>query len=95
MKIILAAILSVFLAFLVYQAWSFSGRSGVAIKEALSIQQELQKASADLGGLQSDYDFLQNPGNLEKELRARFNYKIPGEKMIIVVPSTSSATSTF
>ena len=32
--------------------------------------------------------------NLEKELRARFNYKKPGETMIIIVPEPSSTAST-
>lgn len=94
MKIILAVILSLFMAFLLYQTWSFAGRENAAAKEAIAIQAELQKAQADLSSLQSDYEFLQNPDNLEKELRARFNYKVPGEKLIIIVPPSSTATST-
>lgn len=92
MRIVLAVILSLFLAFLLYQTWSFAGREGAAAQEAVSVQAELKKAQADLSGLQSDYQFLQDPDNLEKELRARFNYKAPGEKMIIIVPTASSTT---
>ena len=35
---------------------------------------------------------LYKPDNLEKELRARFNYKAIGEKMIIIVPENSSTS---
>ena len=31
--------------------------------------------------------------NLVKELRSRFNYKKPGEKLIIVVPPKEATTS--
>ncbi len=93
MKIILAVILSLFLAFLLYQTWSFAGKENAAGKGAIAMQAELQEAQADLSSLQSDYEFLQNPDNLEKELRARFNYKIPGEKLVIIVPPSSTTTS--
>ena len=36
--------------------------------------------------LQADLEYFQETENLEKELRSRFNYKKPGEKLIIVVP---------
>ena len=36
--------------------------------------------------LQADLNYLGNPWNLEKELRARYNYKRAGEKQIIIVP---------
>ncbi|MBN2198005.1 septum formation initiator family protein [Candidatus Wolfebacteria bacterium] len=36
--------------------------------------------------LQSDIEYFSYPENLEKELRLKFNYKKPGEEMIIVVP---------
>jgi len=36
--------------------------------------------------IKSDIEYFSKPENLEKELRKNFNYKKPGEKMIIVVP---------
>lgn len=36
--------------------------------------------------LKAEIEYFSNPDNLEKEFRARFNYKKPGEEMIIVVP---------
>lgn len=54
----------------------------------------LQKAASDNASLENDYQFYSNPTNLEKELRARFNYRSPGEKMIIVVPSENTPATT-
>jgi cell division protein FtsL len=45
--------------------------------------QALLKENADL---QSDIEYFSHPENLEKELKSKFNYKKPDEKMIIVVP---------
>lgn len=45
--------------------------------------QALLKENADL---QSDIEYFSHPENLEKELKAKFNYKKPDEKMMIIVP---------
>lgn len=37
--------------------------------------------------LKQDIDYFSEPYNLEKELRAKFNIKLPGEKLIIIIPS--------
>jgi cell division protein FtsB len=36
--------------------------------------------------LQTQAQYVQDPENLETELRSRFNYKKPGESVIVVVP---------
>lgn len=36
--------------------------------------------------LLGEINYLKDPDNLEKELRSRFNYAYPGEKLIIIVP---------
>ncbi len=69
----------------------FSGRSMSAASDALRAR--LSALSADSMNLKSDLDYLRIPENLEKELRGRFNYKNPGEKLIIVVPSGQSTTT--
>ncbi len=54
------------------------------------------KAKTDEADFQTDVQYLANPVNLEKELRSRFNYKKPGETMIIIVPEQSTTvTSTI
>ena len=43
----------------------------------------LIKENSDLN---SDIEYFSYPENLEKELKAKFNYKRPGEKMMIITP---------
>ncbi len=57
------------------------------------IEARLTQAQTDEANLQSEVQYLANPLNLEKELRARFNYKKPGETMIVIVPAESSTAS--
>ena len=49
-----------------------NGRLSVLLKENSDIQSEIE--------------YFSHSENLEKELRARFNYKKPGEKMMIIIP---------
>jgi hypothetical protein len=47
---------------------------------------KLKALSIDKDNIQKDIDYYSNPSNLGKLLREKFNYKKPGEGMIIVVP---------
>ena len=49
-----------------------NGRLAVLLKENSDIQSEIK--------------YFSHQENLEKELKQRFNYKKPGEKMIIITP---------
>lgn len=53
-------------------------------------RQELFRAKNDSEKLKADLNYFLKNSNLEKELRARFNYRKPDEKLIIIVPSSSS-----
>ncbi len=44
--------------------------------------------------VESDVRYFSLPENQEKNVRERFNYKKPGERMIIIVPSVTASTST-
>jgi len=44
--------------------------------------------------LYADIKYFSEPENLLKSLRSQFNYKKPGEKLIIVVPPKSQNTAT-
>ena len=96
MRIAIIVILSVILVFLVVQIWYFYSR-GEAATDALSeASEKLDTAKADYESLEADADYYGQTANIEKELRARFNYKRPDETMIVVVPtSTSTATSSL
>ncbi|MCL5017142.1 MAG: septum formation initiator family protein [Patescibacteria group bacterium] len=89
MKIIVNILLASVIAILgwqlfnLYQQYSYlKDSSDKQISEMASLKQE----NAELN---SDIKYFSNPINLERELKSQSNYKDPGEKMIIVV-STST-----
>jgi cell division protein FtsB len=60
-------------------------------RQNLSLENEFAEISGQLGvldissrKLRSDITYLQNSENLEKEIKSRFNYIAPGEKLIII-----------
>jgi len=64
-------------------------------EEFEEIDSQRQAIEEDNIQLQAELEYLSEPRNLEKELRARFNYRSPNEKLIIVVPNEGEeATST-
>lgn len=94
MKIAGIAILSIFIVALALQTISYKRSGDDAERQLVELKKELEKAKDDQRRLQSDLDYYLNPENLEKELRARFNYREAGEKLIIIVPTSSRATTT-
>ena len=94
MKIASIVVLSVFLIILGAQVYSFVTQEWQLGSQLADVQANLVKAQAQETGLQQEVGYLSNPANLEKELRARFNYKKPGETMVIIVPATKTTTST-
>jgi len=90
MRLLLALALLIFLAFLIMNIFSFSADKGAAADKFRSISADLDKAKAEYEKLNEEYNYYKNPANLEKEIRLRFNFKKVGEKMIILVPRSSS-----
>ena len=93
MKIALAVILFIVLVFIGVQVYFLFAQERGLSHDLADIQTQLTKSQADETDLQSEVQYLANPLNLEKELRARFNYKKPGETMIVIVPGSSTSTS--
>ena len=94
MKIFAVAVLGLLLILIGWKVVSFWFQEQSLNAQFSQVQTQLTKAQSEEADLQLETQYLANPENLEKELRARFNYKKPGETMIIIVPgATSSATS--
>jgi cell division protein FtsB len=94
MKPAAIVVLSVFLILIGVQVYSFVKQEWSLGSELADAQTNFTKAQAQETSLQEENQYLSNPENLEKELRARFNYKKPGETMVIIVPDATSTTST-
>lgn len=90
MKIPLVAILAIFLAFLGFHIWTFAERGAVAAEDLKELETELESMMRSRAELEADREFYQISENLEKELRARFNYQEADENMIIIVPAAPS-----
>jgi cell division protein FtsB len=94
MKITIVSVVSIFILLLAFQIFSFLGQKKEARNDFESAKLDLDKAKIDETKLNAELRYLANPANLEKELRARFNLRKPGEKMIIIVPKNSTGTPT-
>ncbi len=57
-----------------------------AIADLKIAMEQLEQLQADQIKLTEDIEYYSNPHNLEKLLRANFNYRAPDEKLIIVAP---------
>ena len=57
-----------------------------ATADLKSAMEESARLESEQAKLVEDIEYYSDPHNLEKELRARFNYRSPDEKLIIVVP---------
>ena len=77
------------------QAFSLFMQERAIEKRVEDLRGRIERAETDRRELTAELEYFGNPANLEKELRARFNYKKPGETMIVIVPNqTSSPTGT-
>jgi len=55
-------------------------------REMATITDEIELVEEDNERLDAQIDYFSEPRNLEKELRSRFNFRLPFEKLIIVIP---------
>jgi len=86
MRIILVFILSSALLFLGYEAYSFYVDKNIKNEKLFKLTAELGTIEEENKTTKEKLEYFSHEENLEKELRSKFNYKYPDEKMIIIVP---------
>jgi cell division protein FtsB len=69
-----------------YQVYSLECKRAQLDEEYLQMHAEYGVLEAENYMLQEKLHYFAEERNIEKELRARFNYRDPDEKLIIVVP---------
>lgn len=74
--------------------YGFYGRVAVEAAQLEQVRAKYQAAAADNAALSQEQQYYQRPENVEKELRARFNYRRSDEKLMILVPEESASAST-
>lgn len=82
----MAAILVVVLAVVLIQLYFVIIEKNNLKAKSNSLNDKLNAFNKENEKLKSEIEYFSVPENLEKELRAKFNYKKPGEKMIIIAP---------
>ena len=86
MKILIAVILIIILLFLLAQVYFFFKERNQLRREFRSLTEKSENLVVENEKIKSEIEYYSNPENLEKELRAKFNYKKIGEKMMIISP---------
>ncbi|MEK7553454.1 MAG: septum formation initiator family protein [Patescibacteria group bacterium] len=86
MKILIAVILIIILLFLLAQVYFIFKERNQLRREFRSLTEKSENLVVENEKIKSEIEYYSNPENLEKELRAKFNYKKIGEKMMIISP---------
>lgn len=94
MKLIVLTIIFIFLCFLIYQAYIYYSKIQTKKAEYQEIKLKLAESQKNYEKLKNDINYYLQAENLIKEIKKRFNYKLPTEKLIILVPRDNE-TSTF
>ncbi len=85
MKRALTIILLIVLAALIWQLYQLYRQNQELETFLSSIESKVVQFKEENLKFQADLEYFAHPENLEKELRSRYNYKNPGEKLIILV----------
>ena len=93
-KVVTYAISLIIIVYLGVQTYNIQKQRIELGNEFGEVRAEEQELIQDQERLGEQVEYFSDPHNLEKELRARFNYRLPNEKLIIVVPEKEDATST-
>lgn len=91
MKLAAIIFLFILILFLGFEIYIFKGKEKKINEEFLELKRKTEAALIEKKSLENESNYLSNPLNLEKELKARFNYRKPEEKMIIIVPSDENS----
>jgi hypothetical protein len=90
MKIFIYVVFVVVFTAVAYQIYTVDSDRRDFKRDMAKIVDEVDLIESDNAKLHNQIDYFSEPRNLEKELRARFNYRLPNEKLIIVIPNSSS-----
>lgn len=90
MKIAFYAVLILFIIAIGYQLYRLNGQREVLAGKAEKNAADIERLTREKQGLESDIDYFSDAHNLMKEFRSLFNYKKPGEKLIILIPAATS-----
>lgn len=82
MRVIVWIAAAIILGFLSFQIYRFYASNAIAESELEKTNTKLEELRKENEQLQADIVYYSELENLAKELKARFDYKKPGEKLI-------------
>lgn len=85
-KIVVSAFLAVIFTLIVNEGYDVYSEYREMESRRRALASEAEAIVAENDGLQKNLDSFSDPSVVIKELKTRFNYKLPEEKMIIVAP---------
>lgn len=86
MKIIIVSILIIILVVFMIQIFLISKERNQLREEFGNLAGKADNLAKENDKIKSEIEYYSNSENLEKEFRAKFNYKKIGEKMMIIAP---------
>ncbi len=85
-RYIIIVVILVLIGFTGYQGYKLYSQKITLEKKLAKINNQLDGIYEENRKLAADLEYFKRPENLAKELRSRFNYVSPGEKLLIIVP---------
>ena len=86
MKRVITIVLAVIVTLMAIQVYNLNNKKTALKTNLEKVTSQTDNLEKENKKLQADLDYFADPLNLIKELKSKFNYKKPGEKLIIVVP---------
>jgi len=90
MKKVIYTVFVILLGAILYQIYTIDIDRRNLKSEMATVVDEIELVESDSNKLNEKIEYFSDPRNLEKELRARFNYRLPYEKLIIVIPDNEN-----
>ena len=87
MKLWIAILFGIIVAVLGWGVYYLKQERSALQGDVDALRGKVDALKSDNKRLASDIEYLKNPENLVKELKAQFNYRAPDEKLLIIVPS--------
>lgn len=70
--------------------YTLGGERRAAEESLHTVQSTVQKIHDENQSLTAEIEYLSRPENLLKESRSQFNYRQEGEKLVIIVPESTT-----
>ena len=86
MKIVIAIILIIILIAVIIEIYFIFSENKISKLDLAELSKKLETFQQENERLKAEIQYFSIPENLEKELRTKFNYRKPNEKMMIIVP---------